>query len=270
MRIGNFLEDYKFHPNSVDFRIISSKALEKFKNIQAFNLNEIRNGKYVFDKTRRELLLLKFDLITRVLHEIENLCIEHYHTSKILTKEVLEYSFGLLDKARQKYKEVIRENPNEFDNEFSRIWIQISNISEYVESHEIANMVGQPLELYFSEFVSLITKYCQDSTFSLFELDLHVSKQKYEGTSNSVKTGKELVTPEDNKKTLMVVISNLTNSDKEYALAFLKRKIDIYLSVFNIEKLFIKNMSERPIVIEVLKLLESFDIEIDYTRSLVS
>ena len=29
--VSDFLNSYEFHPNSVDFRIVSSKSMEKFK-----------------------------------------------------------------------------------------------------------------------------------------------------------------------------------------------------------------------------------------------
>ena len=131
-RLDNFLDNYQFYPNSVEFRIKSSKALERFKNVQSFQLNEIKNGRYKFSKTRRELLLLKFDLLTKVLYESENLCIQFYgeqYASNIVVESVV----SLVSKASYLYNKIIKEDhPDSFDPIFSGIWIEMFSINEHL------------------------------------------------------------------------------------------------------------------------------------------
>ena len=177
-RLDNFLEGYIFYPNSVDFRIVSSKALEKFKNIQAFQLNEIRNGKYRFGKSRRELLLLKFDLITKVLHEAENLCIQCYHDNNLVTDYIINAVSEMIYKAKILYSEIVLEkHPDSFDLVFSKIWIQIIDTVESVITEKLQEMRGAALETFFGTLVDIISGSLQNSTFELFELDVQLAKQ---------------------------------------------------------------------------------------------
>jgi hypothetical protein len=127
-RYKNFLNTYEFYSNSIQFRILSSKSLEKWKNVQSFQLNQIANGKFFFAQSRKEILLLKYDMWSRFLFEIENFIIEF--AGKTSQKEMTDFSIdfilSLAEKTDKTYKEVILDEKNEvFDLEFNKIWLDL-------------------------------------------------------------------------------------------------------------------------------------------------
>lgn len=180
-RLDKFLDSYEFYPNSVDFRIISSKAIEKFKNVQAFHLNEIRNGKYKFGATRREVLLLKFDILSRAVYEIENLCIQFYHDYENAEPEFVEYINKLIEKSRSIYNEIILDkHPEAFDPIFVNIWLRIINKDVSILLDGISELTGLPLIDFFIKLVNIVTRLIQNSTLGLYELDTMLIKQSHE------------------------------------------------------------------------------------------
>lgn len=177
-RLDAFLENYEFYSNSVEFRIISSKALERFKNVQSFQLNEIMNGRYKFGKSRRELLLLKFDLLTKVLYETESLCIQFYHTN-VANDVIINSVLSLLSKSSYLYTKIIKEDhPDSFDPVFSKIWLELYDINEHLLRERIKSFNGYNLTDFFNRLVDSVSALLQNSTFELFELDVLLIKQR--------------------------------------------------------------------------------------------
>lgn len=301
-RLNNFLETYEFYPNSVDFRIVSSRALEKFKNVQSFQLNEIRNGNYKFGESRRELLLLKFDLLTRVLIETENLCIQHYHNN-ITNDFIIDAAMSMLYKSRTLYEKIILEDHKDsFDDVFSAMWIEIVSTVEYVINERLRKLKGATLEVFYTEFVGIVSSSIQNSTFELFELDVQLSKSGHVDPMGVTVQGSEYIEDQITKckgsfwsldkpeifgdtrknertddrrsgcncESLMLVLSNQTNTSNSYAQTHLRNKIDVYLKHFDIKYIFFKNLSDSPLNHEVIKLVESYSIPLDLRRSLIA
>ena len=135
-RYKQFLTNYNFFSNCVQFRIHSSNALEKWKNVQSFQLDQIVNGKFYFAQDRREILLLQYDLWSRWLYEIENLCIElsgnhlDFYTKSSDIAQIVELALKTSDVAGK----IMTEHHNDrFDNEFVLIWNKVHNVvNEYM------------------------------------------------------------------------------------------------------------------------------------------
>jgi len=122
-RVENYLNNYTFYTNSVDFRIVSSKALEKWKNIQAFQLNQLVNGNHYFEKSVREVLLLKYDLWSKFIYEVENFCIEIYKSKNDpLNSFDVDTIETLLNATIDKRVQIIADNQTAFNHEFIEIW----------------------------------------------------------------------------------------------------------------------------------------------------
>ena len=293
-RLDNFLDNYQFYPNSVEFRIKSSKALERFKNVQSFQLNEIKNGRYKFSKTRRELLLLKFDLLTKVLYESENLCIQFYD-AQYASNLVVESVVSLVSKASYLYNKIIKEDhPEAFDPIFSNIWIEIFSINEHLLKKQILSLEGVEFSVFFNNLVDIVSALLQNSTFELFELDVLLMKQrklynhsncKYSKCDNFdncgvmdsdiIKNNMEITRGSrqlnyDDTKCLMLVISNYINSDTENSRFYLESKMSIFLKYFEIESIYFKNLSDGPVRANVIEEIEKYGIHIDYKGSLSS
>lgn len=286
-RLDKFLDNYQFYSNSVEFRISSSKALERFKNVQSFQLNEIKNGRYKFSKTRRELLLLKFDLLTKVLYESENLCIQFYgdqYASNIVVESVI----SLVSKASYLYNKIIKEDhPEAFDPIFSNIWIEMFSINEQLLKKQILSLEGAEFSVFFNNLVDTVSALLQNSTFELFELDVLLMKQRklynhlnssvanQEMDPDTIKNNMEITRGSrqlnyDDTKSLMLVISNYINSDTENSRFYLESKMRIFLKYFEIESIYFKNLSDGPTKANVIEEIEKYGIRIDYKGSLSS
>ena len=299
-RLDDFLDNYQFYSNSVEFRITSSKALERFKNVQSFQLNEIKNGRYKFGKSRRELLLLKFDLLTKVLYESENLCIQFYDT-QYASNLVVESVVSLVSKASYLYNKIIKEDhPEAFDPIFSGIWIEMFSINEHLLKKQILSLEGAEFSVFFNSLVDTVSALLQNSTFELFELDVLLMKQRklyrnhpkcnnFDNCDNCdvircdidsdiidiIKNNMEITRGSrqlnyDDTKCLMLVMSNYINSDTENSRFYLKSKMQIFLKYFEIESIYFKNLSDGPIKANVIEEIEKYSIHIDYKGSLSS
>lgn len=297
-RLDDFLDNYQFYSNSVEFRIKSSKALERFKNVQSFQLNEIKNGRYKFGKSRRELLLLKFDLLTKVLYESENLCIQFYD-AQYASNVVVESVVSLVSKASYLYNKIIKEDhPEAFDPIFSGIWIEMFSINEHLLKKRILSLEGAEFSVFFDNLVDTVSALLQNSTFELFELDVLLMKQRklynhpnckhpkcdnfdncgvisHDTDPDIIKNNMEITRGSrqldcDDTKCLMLVMSNYINSDTENSRFYLKSKMDIFLKYFEIECIYFKNLSDGPIKASVINEIEKYGIHIDYKGSLSS
>lgn len=272
-KVGKFLENYEFSPNSIDFRIVSSKALEKFKNVQSFQLNEIRNGRYKFGSSRRELLLLKFDLLTRVLAETEKVCIQNYHNSEGTTELIVSYTLEMLHKSRKLYNKIITSHPELFDPVFADIWTSMLDKKENLLIGGLISLIGEPLESFFSSLVDIISLFIQNGTFELYELDVELAKREY--TDKSYK--EKILTPQDiettnfnihKSKDMMLVISNLTNTTNTHILSYVKDKLEIYINKFGISHVYFRNLSDHRVSVGIIELVESLGLVIDYKKSI--
>lgn len=267
-RLDDFLENYEFYSNSIEFRIISSKALERFKNVQSFQLNEIKNGRYKFNKSRRELLLLKFDLLTKVLNECENLCIQ-FHNQKIASADIVNSVVFLLTKASDLYTKIIKEyNPEAFDQPFSHIWLEMFNINERILIKRINDCQGLDLPVFFDSLVNSVIILLQNSTFELFELDVICTKQHPHCINNVNIVNNLEIAKDKDYHSLMLVVSNYVNSNTENSRYYLKAKIEIFIKYFEVKSIFLKNLSDHSVKSEVIADLESHNIKIDFKGSL--
>lgn len=272
-RVDQFLENYDFSPNSIDFRIVSSKALEKFKNVQSFQLNEIRNGRYKFGSSRRELLLLKFDLLTRVLAETEKVCIQNYHNNEGTTELIVSYTLEMLRKSRKLYNEIITSHPELFDPVFAGIWTSMLDKKENLLIGGLTSLISKPLEIFFSSLVDIISSFIQNGTFELYELDVKLAKYGHTDKDYKEKiiTLQGIETTDFNiyePKDMMLVISNLTNTTNTHILSYVKDKLDIYINKFGISHVYFKNLSDHEISPNVIELVESLGLVIDYKKSI--
>ena len=231
-----------------------------------------------------------------MLAETEKLCIQHYHNN-ITNDFIINATYSLLSKSRILYEKIILEDHKDsFDEVFSAIWINIVSTEEYVIRECLRKLKGSTLEVFFTEFVSIVSSSIQNNTFELFELDVQLSKSghidpletidplesitlKSESLDNHSiygDTRKNESTDNTDRRSscdcesLMLVISNQTNSCNPHTQAHLSNKIEVYLKNFNIKYIFFKNLSDSPINYEVIKLVESYKVPIDLRRSLIA
>jgi len=63
----------EYAQNNINFRIVSSHTISKFKEAQAFDFNEINTAEYKdkFSKSTREIVLIEYDYWFNFLLEVE-------------------------------------------------------------------------------------------------------------------------------------------------------------------------------------------------------
>lgn len=255
-RVDKFLDSYNFYSNNIDFRICSSKAIEKFKNVQSFQLNQIANGNFYFKKNRKEILLLKYDMWARWIYEIENLFIElSGDCTHIVEQDHVNYISRLSYKTLDKINHIILEAHKEyFDSEFSSIWIETHQKVFNFFMIELKGLIGVRFDLAFAIIIDTVIEMMQYTLIELHELNglySHFYDDHQEGFNKCELPF--LIYSKLDKKHLKIT--------SEYII---KERLNIYQKYFDLSEIFVKNYSDERINPELFDQLESTGIKINY------
>lgn len=269
-RIDQFLSNYDFHSNCIDFRIRSSKALEKWKNVQAFQLNQLSNGKFYFAPDRREILLLKYDIWSRWLYEVENLCLELAGDNKknLSTEKDIGLIIDLCEKAADTYKDIMSNaNSQYFDQTFLKLWIAQHEYAYQYLITVFKKLIGLPFVDVFAAIVDYLTIIMQYTLIEIHELD-SLFIQFDESCNDCVKAvlaGKKV----DKPQLPFISIDNTTLIVfEETGICLAAMRLKTYLDYFNFNKIYIKNYTDEQIPSDLLVRIESTGVEIDFKKSL--
>lgn len=270
-RYKQFLSTYDFFSNNINFRIHSSKALEKWKNVQSFQLNQLINGKFYFPVDRREVLLLKYDLWSRWLYEIENLCIELSgdHLEHKITIKDLEYIKYLAQKTTNKSISIMKnEFPERFDGEFIKIWLEVhEDVNNYLID-SLDTFKDLSYDLFFTRVVDLLVEVMQYTLTEIHEIDMLFCRTKVLCTeckeSFVCPQAKRDVAKEDIPYVIVTPLSFKIH--KFYGKSYTTKRLMIYRKYFSIDKIYIKNYTNDLIHEDTLKGIEELGVEIDYKK----
>lgn len=246
-RYNEYLSAYHFYPNSIEFRIVSSKALEKFKNVQSFQLNQLVNGKYYFPQDRREILLLKYDMWSRWLVEIENLFIELHETSKTIRAEDIDIILALTDKTSEKYTSIIcDENKGHFENDFASIWLASHNDAYELFLNDLRQLHGTYEEV-FTRIVDILCEILQYTLMEIHELN-------------------EMFNHDDSEIAFLIVSDLCIRYYKQTNECIVAKRCSTYKKHFPFKKVWFKNYTDYALPTTLIDNVESLGIEIDYKR----
>ena len=251
-RINNFLCNYEFISNNIEFRIISSKALERFKNAQAFQLGELVNGKFHFPQERRELLLLEYDIVTRWLGEIERSIIED---SIIDVESILEFAA----KGRVVTLDTIADNPDKFDREFTKIFSTVRE-QGFVQCMKLIEEIDQTsIGEFFTELVDLVILAMEHMMVEIHELN------------SIIPVNHKMVKNEDVKYVLdstpnIYITSMSVNSFEKFNFGVTKHRLAVYKEYLEFGSIIIKNVSNSKISDDILNNIETV-VNVDYKAS---
>jgi len=255
-RYNKFLSTYDFYTNSIDFRIHSSSALEKWKNVQAFQLNQLVNGRFFFAADRREVILLKYDLWSRWLYEIENLCIELTEDDRQVNSDDIDTIIDLADKTTEIYKNIIRnEFSTYFDTKFTSMWLeQHEHVYNYMVK-KIKSLNGCSFVFTFTSIVDILCDVMQYTLVEIYELDNVILKMN--------------VDPTDNDCVPFVVISNLSERVfQEYDICLVCERIKVLKKYFEFDTVYLKNYTDEDISLGLINCIENTGVSIDYRKSI--
>lgn len=252
-RLNNFLDSYNFYSNNIDFRIVSSKAIEKFKNVQAFQLNQITNGKFYFKKDRKEILLLKYDMWSRWIYEIENLFIEmlSHSSSTLIEWSHIIHLISLADKMNDKYKEVmLKERRDFFDENFVKIWLKGHKNAYNLLIQKFRDLLGYQFNIAFPMIVENVIQMMRYTLIELHELNGVYSYFEDSETCEPMP---------------FMIYTDLDKvSCREFDRHLIIDRLDIYREHFDIKELYIKNYSDNPFDPEIFDEIEERGIKINY------
>lgn len=257
-RYSKYLDSYDFFSNNIEFRVHSSRALEKWKNVQAFQLNQLVNGRFHFDPTRREILLLKYDLWSRWLYEIENLCVELSgdHQEMSTSTSDIDLIIKLAEKTATAYEDImLRQHPERFDNEFVQIWLEQHDYVFQYMINKIKTFTVFSFDRLFSSIVDVLVDVMQYTLIEIHELERIFNNDSESGQSF------------DN--TPFVIITNLTElAKKEFNICLLCERLGIYKKYFNFTDIYIKNYTDEVISQCVIDKIEEMGYTINFKKSL--
>jgi len=252
-RYKKFLTSYDFFPNSIDFRIHSSKALEKWKNVQAFQLNQLINGRFYFGQYQREILLLNYDLWSKWLYQIEAFCIEVSNKKKqpITDPSDIEFISAITKKVHECIDRTIAENPEYFNEQFTKVWsAQHDNMREYM-FNKIGTFTGISINTFFTACVDLITDIMQHSLIEIHEIDSLCNSNK-----NSCGNIPFLIVNDFNEKAF-----------QKFGKCLISERLAAYKQFFEIDEICVKNYTEDPIPCGIADRIETMGVKINYRLS---
>lgn len=272
-RFKDYLGSYNFYPNSVQFRTASSKALERWKNVQSFQLSQLIKGKFFFSKDRREILLLKYDLWSRWLYEVENICIERAgDDNKRVTNADIDLIIALSDKTTQIYKNLmlVEHNAN-FDNRFLNIWLELHETPQKYLIHQIRTLDGLTFEDFFTKLTAVLTSVMQYTLIEIHELDMILCK-----VENTCETRKYTAECTDKKMLLhkdvvpFIIITDLI--DHVFAAlgkCLVCERLKVYRKYIHFEVIYLKNYTDAPINPLLIQNIEKLGYQVDFRKSML-
>jgi len=271
-RYDNFLKGYKFYANSIEFRISSSKSLEKWKNVQSFQLNQLINGKFFFQQDRREILLLKYDITSRLLYEIENYCIEAsgQNVQGTASRGDVDFISTLVEKSSARFRSIITdEHKDNFNTEFVHTWLNLHEPVETYKSDRIRSFLGQRYDMIFRSIVDLLTETMQYTLVEIHELDALFCKSKFEYIEDNTKVTLDCNNSCFKTAIPFIIVSDFSNRiSAAMQMCLIIQRLEIYLEHFKIETIYIKNYTDDVIDEDLISKIENMGIEIDFRKSI--
>ena len=270
-RYETFLSNYEFYPNNIQFRIQSSLAIEKYKNVQRYQLNQLANGKHKFGQETREVLLLKYDMWSRWLMEIENLSIEIMSkraTDKVEVKDLTSF-IDLSDKTSAVYTKIITSKHAEYFNQtMSGMWLTMHEQAYSYMIAEIKKLAGYSFSMAFARMTDLLIEVLQYALVELYEIDVNFCKHS---TCSLCDKSEDEVCPavESSAPTVLVFSDICEKVNHSLGVKLVMERAKIYKDYFNIQNVYFKNYTDREIPSACVREIEEMGIVVDYKYSML-
>lgn len=263
--IESYMENYNFNENNIHFRIYSSKALEKYKHYQSFNLNQLVHGKFPFRKTSKEILLLKYDMWFRWLMRIEGYIVAN-NIEKI-KEEHIDIFLYYASLTNALYQKTMQEYPQYFNPSFLNIWMKFHTLlHKYL--HTQLKLSPTTDSTYFFNHISDILIEVMDST--VYELvEMEVMLNKYEISICPNKNKMEEFSPAGSVP-FLIYNSIGENYYKIINESLLANRVKLYKNYIpTLDKVYIKNYTDFSIPEVEINLIQK-EIEIDFYSSITN
>lgn len=155
--------------NNIEYRKNSSLSISRFKQHEHFILKEMTEGKTEFNRTSREIMLLKFRLWSRWISDTED-TIAFLPDSAIKEEDLenLLYTMHIVD---HKYTTSIMDNVHLFEEKQSRCWLEVHRLIayEYVLDR-VKSIVGMDKSTAFGVIIDAIIEAMLMAMYELWEI----------------------------------------------------------------------------------------------------
>lgn len=215
--------------NNIEFRKASSIAVAKFKQHEHFVLSEITEGRIEFNRTSREIMLLKFRLWSRWIADIEDIIA--FLPGNELKQNDIDNMIYTMESVDNRYTTTILENTHLFEKKQSNCWIEVHKGVAYAYlDGEVKSTVGMSKVEAFNVIISAIIEAMLMGLYELWEISL-------------IRNG-DL----DNKLAYTNLSHEYQTKGKGCALLF---RANLYNKYYNVSDFKIENYSSDEVFISV-------------------
>ena len=235
------IDYHDYVENNIEFRIVSSKMIERYKSTQSFVLSEMIHGEYKFSKTSKEIVLLVTDTVFAWVIGLENYLIRD--GVPVFDTEAKDFAIKKAIEVEKYYMDIIRTKSEIFDSEIAEVWesVHIEKFSNILEI--LSELEGTSDIEAFSTIVAILIEMLDTLKFELYEIDYLVN---------------------DGEDPFLCMTDLCIISTQQYGKFLLPIRAKIYNERFNIkeEGFIFKNYSQEINPITYLQALEDDGIKI--------
>ena len=171
----------EYAQNNINFRIVSSHTISKFKEAQAFDFNEINTAEYKdkFSKSTREIVLIEYDYWFNFLLEVERYFLQCGEEKK-LQSCCVPHVKPILDQVFNYIEDILVSHDELFSSSLIEYVMKIHRIAREPLTDMLNELEGQTIFIAFPLVAKIISAYLQMIMFSMFEFNHNVINSKME------------------------------------------------------------------------------------------
>jgi hypothetical protein len=178
--------------------------------------------------------------------------INNNNVDDVLTTNHIDTIIDLADKTTSVYKDIVlNKHADRFDPTFTRVWLDSHEVIYSVMKTQLRGLLGFSFVLAFTGFIDIVSRVMQYTLIELHELNELFCFFKNDCTGND-NIPFMVVTPSDE------IAFNLTGK------YLVEERFKIYKRVFNIEKMYFKNYSDKRIPHKIFEMIENEGTRIEY------
>ncbi len=222
-----------YRKNNIVFRIASSSAISKFKQLQAHSFLQVTRSDLNFNSSAKEALLLEYDRVSQWIFRTERSFLsEHEH--KRPSAAVIDACMHSLFEELKTCEEIMWTHKDVFTKEIVTYISQIHLYSSHLFEEEFSKVTNCMVTTTFSTLVDFVSEYLQ-----------HILVAAHEFNNNII----------SNQEKPFISVTNFSINSTEYKYLSEIRRALFFKDNYDISSFVIKNYTATaPIgLIEKLK-----------------
>ncbi len=213
--------------NHLNYRITASKCVERFRNLQAFSLNEVQNNYvYSFNEVSKSSIVLQFDIWNTWVVFLEKRLLE---LDDCLVNDSV-YA-AIKHTAREKYRRYVEtlQTSDLFPHEFSHVHIKTNGVMFDRFTKNLEKVKNKTAIDAIVFLVKKLEAFLESSLFELQEVDYLVFKSSSDDNSPFISIDQQDLNDANNNKEISTV-----------------KRISIYRQMFKLKNVIVKSYIEGP------------------------